>query len=571
MTYLPQAEIPSLDLLFETSWEVCNKIGGIYTVLSTKAKALQNLYKDKVVFIGPDVWDEAHPSPYFKEYKTLMHGAAKALNGTLPHGITIRTGRWDIPGQPLVVLVDFKGVYDALDSYYASAWEHFGVDSLHAYGDYPEGCAFAIASSIALKAIASHLKADPERTIAHFDEWTTAMGLLNTELIEPSVATVFTTHATSIGRSICGNGKPLYDYFTGYNGDQMARELNMESKHSLEKAAAHFADGFTTVSEVTAAECRQLLDKEPYVVTPNGFEPGFVPSSKAAYTRLRKASRKRLIEIASALTGKNFDDRKTFITATSGRNEYRNKGIDLYIDAMNLIRTRYPKDATREILAYIMVPAWSGDARKDLLERMEGNASAPLEGNRFLTHSLHNEDSDSIACRLRDLGVNALSDERVTFIFLPCYLDGRDGVLDISYYDMMPGLDATVFPSYYEPWGYTPLESIAFGIPTVSTDKAGFGQWILSNYDNTFEGCGAHIVSRGDSDYYQACENIARSILFLADASEASLQKIRMAASATARDADWSIFMEFYIKAYATALAHRDARMAKNDHRDPIS
>lgn len=558
MTYMPQPAIPSVELLFETSWEVCNKIGGIYTVLSTKAKALQSLYKDKVVFIGPDVWSEENPSPYFKEYKTLLRGAAKAIDGNLPYGIRIRVGRWNVPGSPIVVLVKFHGVYPNLDNYFGRAWERYSVDSLHAYGDYPEGCAFAIASSIVIAAITRHLKVDPRKTIAHFDEWTTAMGLLHLEDTVPDIATVFTTHATSIGRSICGNGKPLYDYFTGYNGDQMARELNMESKHSLEKAAAHNADCFTTVSEVTAAECTQLLDKTPDVVTPNGFEPGFVPS-KSRYAARRQAARKRFLEIAHALTGRDFADDDTFIVATSGRNEYRNKGIDLFIDSIRAISGN-PDYKGKKILAYILVPAWVNEPRQDLKEILSGREDAKLAGNNFLTHTLHNEDSDSIACRLRDLNINGSDDDRVTVVFLPCYLDGRDGLLDIAYYDMMPGLDATVFPSYYEPWGYTPLESIAFGVPTVSTDKAGFGQWILSNFDNRFEDCGCHVVARTDSNYDSAAAAIAAAVSELASDDAKTTASIRKAASATSEKADWSLFIKYYLKAFATAYDHRDKR-----------
>lgn len=556
---MPQPAIPSVELLFETSWEVCNKIGGIYTVLSTKAKVLQSLYKDRVIFIGPDVWSEANVSPYFKEYKTLLRGAAKALDGNLPYGIKVRIGRWDIPGSPIVVLVKFHGVYPNLDRYYARAWERYGVDSLHAYGDYPEGCAFAVASSIVIAALTKHLKADPRNTIAHFDEWTTAMGLLHLEDIAPDVATIFTTHATSIGRSICGNGKPLYDYFTGYHGNQMAQELNMESKHSIERAAAHNADCFTTVSDVTAAECTQLLDKTPDIVTPNGFEPGFVPA-KTAYTAQRNASRKRLIDIAQALTGRDFKDEDTFIVATSGRNEYRNKGIDLFIDSIRRISDNPTLHPAKKILVFIMVPAWVNQPREDLKNILAGKPDAAITGNRFLTHTLFNEDSDSIACRLRDLNVNSDPESNVTIIYLPCYLDGHDGVLDISYYKMMPGLDATVFPSYYEPWGYTPLESIAFGVPAISTDKAGFGQWIMSDFDNNFAACGCHIVARTDSNYDSACEAIAQSVVELADTDAKGIAEIRKAATETSRKADWSLFIDYYLKAFAIAFDRRDIR-----------
>ena len=184
-----------------------------------------------------------------------------------------------------------------------------------------------MASAIVIQALTQHLKANPSRVVAHFDEWTTGMGLLYLKNREPRISTIFTTHATSIGRSICGNGKPLYDYFHQYNGDQMAAELNMQSKHSLEKAAAHNADCFTTVSEVTARECEQLLQIRPQVVTPNGFEPDFVPKT-VKYNRLRKDGRDKLLTVAKAVTGHQYGP-DTFIIANSGRHEFSKKGLDV--------------------------------------------------------------------------------------------------------------------------------------------------------------------------------------------------------------------------------------------------
>lgn len=550
-----QRSNPPYDWIFESSWEVCNKIGGIYTVLSTKAKALQASGNGNVVFIGPDVWTEDNPCPVFKEYKTLLKGAASKLK--LPFGIKVRVGRWLVPGTPLAVLVDCGQTVEHLPEIYGRMWEIYGVDSLHAYGDYDEGCAFGVASAMVTEALVRLLKADPRRVIAHFDEWTTAMGLLWLGQKVPEIATVFTTHATSIGRSICSNGKPLYDYFEGYHGDQMAQELNMESKHSLEKNTAHRADCFTTVSGVTARECAQLLDITPQAVTPNGFEADFVPKG-ARYTMARKASRRKLLSLASALTGRELDD-DTLLVATSGRNEYRNKGIDLYIDAMRQVSGMHTGLRT---VAFIMVPAWSDKPLPGLRDAMDRGMAAP-GAPHFASHSLHNEGHDPIFQRLGQLGGNNNPTDEVLYIYVPCYLDGHDGVLDMSYYEMLPGLDLTVFPSYYEPWGYTPLESIAFGVPTVSTDKAGFGQWILDDSDATFEGCGAEVVERNDSDYEAAADEIARKTRFLGQCDGKTRDHIRKAARETAARADWKRFISHYKEAYETALRRRDERLGK--------
>ena len=540
-------------LLMETSWEVCNKIGGIYTVLSTKARVLQQQFGDKLVFIGPDVWSQANPSPYFIERKTLLKSCASRMK--LPFGISVRAGRWNIPGSPQVLLVKFDGVYDHLDEIFGKMWELYGVDSLHAYGDYNEGCAFAVATAIVMDALARHLKVDASNIIGHFNEWTTAMGLLYLKMTDPQARTVFTTHATSIGRSICGNGKPLYDYFNGYNGDQMARELNMESKHSLEKTAAHQADCFTAVSEITAKECEQLLDIRPQVVTPNGFEPDFVPG-ETDYIRLRKAGREKLLSIASALKSRDFPD-DTLVVATSGRNEYRNKGIDIYLDAVAAVSDLNP---ARPVLALVLVPAWVKEPSIELLSAMA--AKKQVKGYPdFMTHRLNNEDSDSVASRIDALERESRLRNGVDVIYVPCYLDGKDGVVDISYYDLLPAIDLTLFPSYYEPWGYTPLESIAFGVPTVTSDKSGFGQWILSNFINSISACGVKVVGRTDSNYHEAAGVLADQIVEYAGFSEEERKVAARAAYATSERADWKFFISAYDEAFATATRRRDERI----------
>ena len=541
-----------VDLLFESSWEVCNKIGGIYTVLSTKAHELQKAFGDHLIFVGPDVWNYETPSPYFIEKKTLLSRAASKLS--LPYDIKIRVGRWNIPGSPIVVLVDFKGVFPELNKIYGDMWKRFGVDSLNAYGDYDEGCAFAVASAIVMQALASHLKADPAKVLAHFNEWTTGMGLLYLKANMPEAATLFTTHATSIGRSICGNGKPLYQYFKNYNGDQMARELNMEAKHSLEKTAAKNADCFTTVSDVTARECEQLLDVRPEVVTPNGFEPDFVPSS-AKYAKQRKAGRERLLQIGSILAGRKLAD-DTFIIATAGRNEYRNKGLDLFIDSM--VKLNGKDGLKRDVLALVLVPGWMKEPSGDLLTDLVFNGDIHPEAD-YLTHRLNNEDSDAVCCRLRQLSAEGFNG-KVKIIYVPCYLDGHDGIVNISYYDLLPALDLTVFPSYYEPWGYTPLESIAFGVPTVSTDKAGFGQWILSGFSNSLEQTGAAVINREDTNYQESASAIADICASYLSSSPENVAIARKAATRTSRKADWKFFVNYYFEAFAIALGNAAKR-----------
>ena len=329
------------DFIFESSWEVCNKVGGIYTVLSTRAKTLQDAFPDKIFFIGPDFWKEKE-SPYFREDKSLF---AEWQWEAKEQGLKVRVGRWTIPGEPISILVDFTPYFEEKNNIYGWLWENYGVDSLHAYGDYDEASMFSYAAALVVESLYHYLAPPtvPEgmeggRFVYHANEWMCGLGALYINNKVPQIATIFTTHATSIGRSIAGNQKPLYDYLFAYNGDQMAGELNMQSKHSIEKQTAHNVDCFTTVSDITARECMELLDKPVDVVLPNGFDNSFVPKSQA-FTRKRKLARRKMLQVANALLGENLED-DTLIVSTSGRYEFRNKGIDVFVEAMNLCLDR---------------------------------------------------------------------------------------------------------------------------------------------------------------------------------------------------------------------------------------
>lgn len=539
-----------LDLLFETSWEVCNKVGGIYAVLSTKAKTLHKRYKDNLIFIGPDLWTVDTPSPYFVEGKTPL--AQWQENALLPEGMRVRVGRWNVPGRPIALLVSYNTLYPYKNALYGEMWSRYRVDSLHAYGDYDESCMFAYAAALVIESIVKW-KSNPDlRIIAHFDEWTTGMGLLYVKSHLPQVKTVFTTHATSIGRSICGNGKPLYDYMLGYNGDQMAGELNMQSKHSLEKAAAHAADAFTTVSNVTARECEQLLERHP-LVTPNAFEQNFVPKG-AKFAQSRAASRQRLLQVAGALTGENYPA-DTMLVATSGRLEMRNKGIDIYLDALSALRDSlgHMANRRRRVVAFVLVPAWMKSARADVADAL-ASGKPHRQFDPVITHNLHNPDSDPVYRRINDLGFHNEGLDMVTVIDVPSYLNGDDGIIDMSYYDLLPGLDAAVFPSYYEPWGYTPLESAAFGVPTITTDLAGFGQWVLDNYGDNPAKCGVKVIHRTDGNYGETVHAVAASLVKLYEMKPKEAEQIGKVAHATSKVASWDNFIKYYDLAYAQAL-----------------
>lgn len=536
------------EYLFESSWEVCNKVGGIYTVLSTKAHTLQQMFNDKVVFIGPDVWGPAN-APDFIEDDALFADWKKHARTT--DKLKMKVGRWNVPGTPPVVLIDFKPFFSDRDAFFYSMWENFRVDSMHAYGDYDESCIFAYAVGKVIESFYNFYNLSDKKVTALFNEWMLGMGALYIKKQIPAIATLFTTHATSIGRSIAGNNKALYAYMDGYNGDQMAKELNMEAKHSLEKQTAHHVDCFTTVSDITARECKQLLDKAPDIVTPNGFEPNFVPEGKE-YTKKRAEARKTLINVAEKLLGCPISP-DALLVSTSGRYEYRNKGIDVFIEAMN--RVRNSGELQREVVAFLMVPAWVRDARADLKEVIEKNiqTTSPMQ-MPFITHWLNLMDQDKVLNYILHAGFTNQASEKLKIIFVPCYLDGRDGIFNKPYYDLLIGMDATVYPSYYEPWGYTPLESVAFGIPTVTTNLAGFGLWAEKSVSGKNISEGVAVIERTDFNYFDVADAITASILSLVKKDKKEVEEIRKRCFKLAKQAEWSKFIVFYQKAFSDAL-----------------
>ena len=551
------------DFIFESSWEVCNKVGGIYTVLSTRAKTLQDAMKDHVIFIGPDCWKE-NECPYFREEKSLF---AEWQWEVREQGLAVKVGRWTVPGEPIAILVDFTPYFEKKNEIYGWLWEHYGVDSLHAYGDYDEASMFSYAAALVVESL---YKFNVERgtfdhntkVIYHANEWMCGLGALYINNKLPQIGTVFTTHATSIGRSIAGNQKPLYDYLFAYNGDQMAGELNMQSKHSIEKQTAWHVDCFTTVSDITAKECVELLDKPVDVVLPNGFDDSFVPKG-AQFTKKRKAARKRLLEVANALLGEQLDD-DTLIVSTSGRYEFRNKGIDVFVEAMNrLLRDR---DLKKKVLAFIEVPGWVGEPRKDLQERLNSQLStfdSPLEVPQ-VTHWLHNMSHDNVLSMMKYYDMHNRKDENVKVIFLPCYLDGKDGILNMHYYDVVLGNDLCIYPSYYEPWGYTPLEAIAFKVPCITTDLAGFGLWANKEFGHYGElKDGVKVIHRTDYNYSEVADAIKDAVADFSAMSQKEVDECRKKADVLSKKALWSKFIEYYYEAYDIALRKAAERIKK--------
>lgn len=529
------------DYIFEVSWEVCNKIGGIHTVLSTKALTLVNEWEDKLIMIGPDVWKGNGAHPEFTEDKNLFPSLRPDAE---QRGLKIKIGRWNIAGNPIAILVDFTSYFAEKDEIFKELWLRYQLDSLTGHWDYIEPALFGYAAGKVLECFYDHYITYSDKIVAQFHEWMTGTALLYVNQHVPQIGTIFTTHATVVGRTLSGNGLPLYSKFDSYNADQIAREYNVASKHSLEKITARTADCFTTVSAITAKECEKFLLKIPDVITPNGYDESFVPDP-FLFKQRRISARKSLLSVAGAVLGRTVSD-DALLVLHSGRYEFRTKGIDLFIDAIGLLNGE--RDQKRDIIAFIFVPAHQTGPRRELLlppERRNGGNGA---AQRFLTHNLQGSDTDAVLQRIQQDGLANRPEDHVNIIFAPVYLDGNDGLFNLTYADILIGFDLGIFPSYYEPWGYTPTETLAFHIPTVTTNFAGLGMLIKQS------GSGFNVLDRSDHDERHIAGEIATIIRNYAVMTAEQMHEAREAAFRLSKLVQWKNLIVHYKAAYSIAL-----------------
>ncbi len=535
------------DFIFEISWEVCNQVGGIHTVVASKAPLMKETLGDNFIQIGPDLYKGAEGNTEFIEEADLLKDWKSQFNRD---GLKIRVGRWAIPSKPIVILIDFSPLFSKKDQILSNLWSRNRLDSLQGGWDYIEPVLFGYAAGIIVEDYKKFCLAGNLNIIAHFHEWMTGAGVLYLENDVQGVTTVFTTHATVTGRTLCGAGQPFYGKFDTYNGDQVAKDLNITAKHSLEKTAAVSADAFTTVSENTARECQQLLGKAVDKVTINGFDDSFLPDQKEFENKRREAKNK-LLKIASCVIGSKIPE-NSLLVATSGRYEYKNKGIDLFLDSLaKLIQN---KNITRQIIAFLLIPAAHTRPKNEVLDCLQ-NGTIKEDRENFLTHYLQDYAHDAICEKIRNSKLTNAPDKKVKIIFAPIYLDGRDGVFDKSYYDILIGFDLTVFPSYYEPFGYTPLESLSFHVPSVTTTLTGFGSQVKSISKTNTEGM--LVIERLDFNDQTVVDQIANHIFEFSIKSDIELSTARKNAFEISRNFLWKQLVSNYYEVYSLAIERR--------------
>jgi len=521
--------------LFEVSWEVCNKVGGIYTVIVSKLAEVVKEFGGNYCLIGPLLdKNEGFVEESSDEVLNIKHKLES-------RGIHCKIGRWNTPERPKVILIKYTDVLDK-DKLLYELWEFFAVDSMTGSWDYLEPVMFSTVAGKVIEAMTEVY--ENHDIIAHFHEWMTGAGLLYLKQKVPEVATVFTTHATILGRSMAGNGIDIYNLID-LTPEKDASKYNVLAKYSMERASAREADCFTTVSHVTAIEALKLLNNKPDVILPNGFNVKGSPDFQTNPDYFTN-NREKLLAFASKFLDKDLRADNTFIMSTSGRYEFHNKGIDVLINAICELNNDPAFNPDKNVVLFLFVIAGSIDVNTN-------NVSTREHYTRYsevATHPLWNYQDDPILTTCKRFELQNDDNDKINVIFIPVYLNGHDGILNMPYYDALSGCDLTIYPSYYEPWGYTPLESIAYGVPTITSDLAGFGQWVLSE---KIDINGIKVMNRSKNTYEVNLNDLKNLLTQFIVTDISSLNKMRKEVRNFAMKAEWELFYSYYIKAYQQA------------------
>ena len=581
--------------VLEASWEVCNKVGGIYTVVSSKVLHMIRRYEDRYLTVGPYVAHNAATEFVPQDAPEPIKAAIKRLE---PEGIKCTYGVWDVKGKPACILIDFSEVMGERDTIKTEFWERFKIDSLNAPYDYDEPLVWSFCVGKLAEALSEHGK-----TILHAHEWLAGGAILYTKTYAPQIATVFTTHATMLGRSISGTWGNLYDVLETIDDEKAARELNVTNKHHTEKAAAHAADVFTTVSQITGIEAEHILHKKPDLILPNGLDYSTFPDAEEIPIQHRK-HREHIHEFLMAyfFPYYRFDLDHTLLMYVSGRYEYTNKGVDITIAALGRLNRELKKmETNRTIVVFFFIPSGIQNIRYDLLEskalfedvqdefasyldtmkqklitgfaRHENPDEVELFDEAFTqrmrrmrhnftkhgqppltTHHIMNEDHDQLLRDLREHGLTNREEDRIKVVFYPGYLSNSDGLLNLDYEQAVMGCHLGIFPSYYEPWGYTPMESAGYGVPAITTDLAGLGAYMLTN---DIPQTGISVLKRRNKHGEEIIEPLKELIKGYALMHRTERLELKHQAIALAHRFDWEYLAPNYFEAHELATSTR--------------
>ncbi|MBK8977069.1 MAG: alpha-glucan family phosphorylase [Planctomycetes bacterium] len=539
--------------LFEISWEVCNKLGGIHTVLSSKARIAVERLGDDYLTVGPWLLSDTNRELPFDDDPSMVDFA----DACRASGIPVRVGHWRIPGRPRCILVEFSSLISRKDELLGKLWDDHKVDSIEGGWDYVEPVLFGIAAA---KVVAEwhdrYLAPFHRRTIVQAHTWMTASTLLTLKSTHPSIASVFTTHETVLGRALAASGATLDPHLAPDAIAALARTHGVTAKHSIEAVAARQADVYTTVSEVTADEAEVLLGRHPDPVVPNGIDLGVI-DDLAGTPESRAETRATLERVARRFLGMP-ELGNAALLVSAGRYEFHNKGTDLLLEALAELDRR----PGRPVVQFLLAPAGNSGIRREVRDRLAADdPKSPQDAIGITTHHLFDEDSDPIHERCLALGLDNRGGSRVKIIHIPVYVGPKDGLIGREYEAVLAAMDLSLFPSSYEPWGYTPQESVAVGVPTITSDAAGFGRWAEANGIDADSG--VVVLQRVGVDDATAAHRLADEIeRFLEEPVEAR-QSRRERCRETATRTAWTDLFEYYETAYERSLVGAATRSAR--------
>jgi len=584
-------------LLMEIAWEVCNQVGGIYTVLRSKVPSMVSRWGSRYCLVGPynpnTAEVEFEPAP-------LVGAVGQAVKRLQEMGYVAHYGRWLVSGRPHVVLLDTSSVGGVLSEVKHRIWADHGVPSSNEQ-NINDAVAFGEMCR-ALLSMLSQKESQRRQLVAHFHEWQAGLAIPMLRKENWPGSLVFTTHATLIGRYLATSNSSFYDHLPFLNGDQEAKNFNVLAPHMIEKAAAHGSHVFTTVSDVTAQECTHLLGRTPDTLLPNGLNIRRFTATHEFQT-LHETYKQRLHEftIGHFFPSYHFDLDNTLYMFTSGRYEYLNKGMDVTIEALARLNHRLQETASPvTVVCFIITKApfksinvkalqtramlnefrTAADAIKqdvgDQLFREVTTGTIPdlnalmkdywrLRLRRaihawksktppsIITHDLVDDADDPVLNQLRNCRLFNLETDRVKVIFHPDFVQATNPLLGMEYDQFVRGCHLGVFPSYYEPWGYTPLESIALGVPAVTSDLSGFGSY-LKHLMPDHASKGIYVVPRRHSDFNRASEELTDRLFRFASLSRRDRVVLRNSVESFSDHFDWHNLGRRYHETHDLAL-----------------
>lgn len=584
-------------LLLEISWEVCNQLGGIYTVLRSKVPSTVARWGNRYCLIGPynhqNAQLEFEPAP-------LVGAIGQAVAQLNDIGIRAHYGRWLVSGRPHVVLLDYTSVFPQLGDvkYRLYADHHIPSGDMQLTNDV---IAFGEAVRVLLQVLAQK-EAGRRKIIAHCHEWMggSAIPMLRHE--NWPGALVFTTHATLLGRYLAMNDPEFYAHLPFFNSGAEAQHFNVETQHLIERAAAHASHVFTTVSDVTAEECRYLLGRNPDVLLPNGLNIQRF-AALHEFQNLHATYKERIHEFTTGhfFPSYPFELDNTLYFFTSGRYEYRNKGMDLTIEALARLNYRLKEAQSPITVVFFIItkaPNRSinvqalqsnamlkefgiiADAMKEQIGSKLFHATTAGQVPDFnalvdeywrlrlrrtmlawrrdqppliVTHDLLDDQKDPILAQLRTCQLLNLKGDKVKVVFHPDFITATSPLWNIDYDQFVRGCHLGVFPSYYEPWGYTPLESLALGVPAVTSDLAGFGSYLhqlVPDHDSK----GIYVVNRRTADFNAAASQLTDIMFRFCQLSRRERIAMRNVVESFSEHFDWHNLSRRYHEAHELAL-----------------